>query len=315
MIRVQAGERAFERPEEEVPPGREQRPAVGGLRCDAQVDERNRVGQAFLDRFEARYGRRPAHSMPGLCHDVATVIARGLAAARPLTGEGVKHGGGHRLLATVTGRPPAERFRLHRRPQFQVGIPTRTAVSPLAGAVHLLSAPAGSPRTTLEYRLPSNDPHPGMSARRAHTAFTGACPNAPLGQLGRHGGEMGGAVGFGGDDPNGAHVAMALGPVVGSAGRPEIRSSRTRHLGLAGGRPVALHRFVHPVPVDEIPSALSQQKDVLMALGGPVGHTIGHGIGLGPNAIASEIPTVFLQREGHAPGNAQEVLRLEPGRS
>ena len=36
-------------------------------------DERNEVGQAFLDRFEARYGRRPGHSMPGLCHDVATV--------------------------------------------------------------------------------------------------------------------------------------------------------------------------------------------------------------------------------------------------
>jgi len=55
-------------------------------------DERNPVGQAFLDRFAARYGRRPEHSMPGLVRDVATVIVRGLAAARPLTGEGVKHG-------------------------------------------------------------------------------------------------------------------------------------------------------------------------------------------------------------------------------
>jgi len=53
-------------------------------------DERNPVGQAFLDRFEARYGRRPAYFMPCLCHDVATVIVRGLAGARPLTGEGVK---------------------------------------------------------------------------------------------------------------------------------------------------------------------------------------------------------------------------------
>jgi len=53
-------------------------------------DERNEVGQAFLDRFEARYGRRPGYFMPGLCHDVATVIARGLAGARPLTGAGVK---------------------------------------------------------------------------------------------------------------------------------------------------------------------------------------------------------------------------------
>lgn len=55
-------------------------------------DERNAVGQAFLDRFEARYGRRPGHSMPGLARDAATVIVRGLAAARPLTGEGVKYG-------------------------------------------------------------------------------------------------------------------------------------------------------------------------------------------------------------------------------
>ena len=51
-----------------------------------------RSADAFLDRFEALRGRRPGNSMPGLCHDVATVIVRGLAAARPLTGEGVKHG-------------------------------------------------------------------------------------------------------------------------------------------------------------------------------------------------------------------------------
>ena len=55
-------------------------------------DERNEVGQSFLDRFDARYGRRPGHSMPGLAYDVATVIVRGLSAARPLTGEGVKLG-------------------------------------------------------------------------------------------------------------------------------------------------------------------------------------------------------------------------------
>jgi branched-chain amino acid transport system substrate-binding protein len=53
-------------------------------------DERNEVGQAFLDRFEARYGRRPGYFMPCLCHDVAAVIVRGLAGARPLTGAGVK---------------------------------------------------------------------------------------------------------------------------------------------------------------------------------------------------------------------------------
>ena len=69
-------------------------------------DERNAVGQAFLDRFEARYGRRPGHSMPGLCHDVATVIVRGLAAARPLTGEGVKDGIEQvKLVPAASGAP------------------------------------------------------------------------------------------------------------------------------------------------------------------------------------------------------------------
>lgn len=69
-------------------------------------DERNTVGQAFLDRFEARFGRRPAHSMPGLTHDVATVIARGLAAARPLTGDGVKQGIEQvKLVPSASGAP------------------------------------------------------------------------------------------------------------------------------------------------------------------------------------------------------------------
>lgn len=69
-------------------------------------DERNVVGQRFLDRFEAEYGRRPEHSMPGLAHDAATVIARGLAAARPLTGEGVKHGIEQvKLIPAASGAP------------------------------------------------------------------------------------------------------------------------------------------------------------------------------------------------------------------
>lgn len=69
-------------------------------------DERNLVGQAFLDRFEARYGRRPTHSMPGLSHDVATVIARGLGAARPLTGAGVKDGIEQvKLVPAASGAP------------------------------------------------------------------------------------------------------------------------------------------------------------------------------------------------------------------
>ncbi|GLD03478.1 hypothetical protein Mkiyose1088_53440 [Mycobacterium kiyosense] len=69
-------------------------------------DERNEVGQAFLDRFEAEYGRRPGHSMPCLCRDAATVIVRALAAARPLTGEGVKLGLEQvKLIPAASGAP------------------------------------------------------------------------------------------------------------------------------------------------------------------------------------------------------------------
>lgn len=69
-------------------------------------DERNAVGQRFLDRFHAKYARRPGHSMPGLAHDAATVIVRGLEAARPLTGEGVKNGIEQvKLIPSASGAP------------------------------------------------------------------------------------------------------------------------------------------------------------------------------------------------------------------
>lgn len=69
-------------------------------------DERNAVGQDFLDRFEARYGRRPNYFMPPLCHDVAMVITRAISGARPLTGPGVKAGlEGVKLVAAASGAP------------------------------------------------------------------------------------------------------------------------------------------------------------------------------------------------------------------
>jgi hypothetical protein len=55
-----------------------------------QFDERNEVGRAFLDRFEAKYGRRPAFYWPLLCYDVGRMILTAVATARPLTGKGVK---------------------------------------------------------------------------------------------------------------------------------------------------------------------------------------------------------------------------------
>ena len=43
-------------------------------------DERNPVAQAFLDRYEARYGDRPEYFMPVYTYDMARMIALGIAA-------------------------------------------------------------------------------------------------------------------------------------------------------------------------------------------------------------------------------------------
>ena len=53
-------------------------------------DERNKVGQDFLDRYESREGRRPAYFMPLYLYDMARMIMTALCDARPLTGRGVK---------------------------------------------------------------------------------------------------------------------------------------------------------------------------------------------------------------------------------
>jgi ABC-type branched-subunit amino acid transport system substrate-binding protein len=55
-----------------------------------QYDERNQVGQDFLDRYEAVHGDRPAYYFPLYCYDVGRLMAMALAGARPLTGPGVK---------------------------------------------------------------------------------------------------------------------------------------------------------------------------------------------------------------------------------
>jgi hypothetical protein len=57
-----------------------------------QYDERNLVGQALLDRFAARYGRRPEFFAPSLGYDFGACIAAALADAHPLTGAGVRNG-------------------------------------------------------------------------------------------------------------------------------------------------------------------------------------------------------------------------------
>jgi ABC-type branched-subunit amino acid transport system substrate-binding protein len=71
-----------------------------------QYDERNATGQAFLDQFEARYGRRPEYFMPVYCYDMARVIVSALADARPLTGRGVKEALERvKMLPAASGAP------------------------------------------------------------------------------------------------------------------------------------------------------------------------------------------------------------------
>jgi hypothetical protein len=71
-----------------------------------QYDERNEVGRAFLDRFEARYGRRPEYYMPLYAYDIARVIIEGVSYAHPLTGRGVKEALERvKMLPAASGAP------------------------------------------------------------------------------------------------------------------------------------------------------------------------------------------------------------------
>lgn len=77
-------------------------------------DERNPVGQAFLDRYEARYGTRPEYFMPVYCHDMARMIALAIASAKPLTGPGVKHALEHVKMIPAASGAPGTRMRFGR---------------------------------------------------------------------------------------------------------------------------------------------------------------------------------------------------------
>ena len=71
-----------------------------------QYDEGNPVGQAFLDRFAARYGRRPEYCVPVVNRDLATVLLHAFADARPLSPRGVKEALERvKLLPAASGAP------------------------------------------------------------------------------------------------------------------------------------------------------------------------------------------------------------------
>lgn len=53
-----------------------------------QYDEANQVGQRFLDRFEAAYGRRPQYCVPVVNCDVANTLLEAFTDAHPLSPRG-----------------------------------------------------------------------------------------------------------------------------------------------------------------------------------------------------------------------------------
>jgi ABC-type branched-subunit amino acid transport system substrate-binding protein len=71
-----------------------------------QYDEGNLVGQQFLDRYEARYGRRPEYCVPVVNRDLATVLLHAFAGARPLSPRGVKEALERvKMLPAASGAP------------------------------------------------------------------------------------------------------------------------------------------------------------------------------------------------------------------
>ena len=77
-------------------------------------DERNPLGQEFLDRYEARTGRRPAYFMPVYLYDMARVIMTAVADARPLTGRGVKDALERIKMLPAASGAPGTRLRFGR---------------------------------------------------------------------------------------------------------------------------------------------------------------------------------------------------------
>ncbi|HKY13289.1 MAG TPA: ABC transporter substrate-binding protein [Microthrixaceae bacterium] len=86
---------------------------VGWIGLD-QYDERNEIARDFLDRFDARYGRRPAYFFPLYCYDVGRMMLLAIASARPLTGLGVKEALERIKMVPAASGAPGTRMRFGR---------------------------------------------------------------------------------------------------------------------------------------------------------------------------------------------------------
>jgi branched-chain amino acid transport system substrate-binding protein len=71
-----------------------------------QYDDANLVGQRYLDRYEAAYGRRPRYCVPMVNRDVATTLLHACADAHPLSPRGVKEAIERvKMLPAASGAP------------------------------------------------------------------------------------------------------------------------------------------------------------------------------------------------------------------
>src|SRR5208337_1980909 len=70
-------------------------------------------------------------------------------------------------------------------------------------------------------------------------------------------------------------------------------------------------RLLDRLGVIEIPRALAQQEQVLVALRAAISHTLWHGVTFCIDNILSQKPPVGAQRKGHHPRNAAQVFGLQ----
>src|SRR5690606_18926836 len=126
--------------------------------------------------------------------------------------------------------------------------------------------------------------------------------DATLGQRRRHGREVGTGVWLRADRPYRAGVARGV-----SCRLIIAASRRTATIGHGLDRlwaPCDAHGCAHaPIlayrrRVIPVARRLAEQEHLLMALRGPVAHALWHGIGLGPDDLAAQVPAIRTEREG-----------------
>jgi ABC-type branched-subunit amino acid transport system substrate-binding protein len=107
-----------------------------------QYDEGNPVGQEFLDRYEAAYGRRPQYCVPVMNRDLATVLLQAFADAHPLTPRGVKEALERVKMVPAAGGAPGTRLsfgRWTRRGWMGAGYLVARRLDPDGETTHLVA--------------------------------------------------------------------------------------------------------------------------------------------------------------------------------